>query len=171
MVQARLDAEGSDGEARAARGERLRRALLARRASRRCSAATARSATCRDAIDRLAARELVARAAHARRRQATSEFTFAHALVREAAYAMLTDEDRALGHRLAGAWLEQAGLGDAMVLAEHFRRGGEPARAVALVRARGGAGAARQRPGRRDRARRAGDRRRRGAASSRARCG
>ena len=43
---------------------------------------------------------------------------------------MLTDEDRALGHRLAGAWLEQAGRGDAMALAEHFRRGGEPARAV-----------------------------------------
>jgi tetratricopeptide (TPR) repeat protein len=50
--------------------------------------------------------------------------------VREAAYAMLTDEDRLLGHRLAGSWLEQAGAGDAMALAEHFRRGGEPARAV-----------------------------------------
>src|SRR5204862_8090766 len=59
-----------------------------------------------------------------------AEFTFAHALVREAAYAMLTDDDRTLGHRLAGAWLEQAGAGDAMALAEHFRRGGEPARAV-----------------------------------------
>ena len=56
------------------------------------------------------------------------ELTFAHALVREAAYAMLTDEDRALGHRLAGEWLEQKGSSDAMVLAEHFRRGDEPAR-------------------------------------------
>ena len=52
------------------------------------------------------------------------------ALVREAAYAMLTDEDRLLGHRLAGAWLEQAGAADAMVLAEHFRRGAEPVRAA-----------------------------------------
>ena len=43
---------------------------------------------------------------------------------------MFTDDDRALGHRLAGEWLEQAGGGDAMALAEHFRRGGEPARAV-----------------------------------------
>ena len=43
---------------------------------------------------------------------------------------MLTDADRTLGHHLAGAWLEQAGAGDAMALAEHFRRGGEPARAV-----------------------------------------
>ena len=43
---------------------------------------------------------------------------------------MLTDDDRALGHRLAGEWLEQAGRSDAMALAEHFQRGGEPARAV-----------------------------------------
>src|SRR6185312_11694497 len=62
-------------------------------------------------------------------RQNDVEYVFAHALVREAAYAMLTDEDRLLGHRLAGDWLEQAGVGDAMVLAEHFRRGEELARA------------------------------------------
>jgi eukaryotic-like serine/threonine-protein kinase len=58
------------------------------------------------------------------------EFTFRHALVREAAYAMLTVEDRALGHRLAGAWLERAGEQDAMALAEHFERGGAHARAA-----------------------------------------
>ena len=54
---------------------------------------------------------------------------------------MLTDEDRALGHRLAGAWLERAGEGDATLLAEHFERGSEGARArrwyaVAAERAR-----------------------------------
>jgi len=53
------------------------------------------------------------------------EYTFRHALVRDAAYAMLTDRDRALGHRLAGAWLERVGESDAMLLAEHFERGGE----------------------------------------------
>ncbi len=58
------------------------------------------------------------------------EFAFQHALLREAAYAMLADADRALGHRLAAAWLERAGEGDAMVLAEHYRRGGEPERAL-----------------------------------------
>ncbi|HWO17831.1 MAG TPA: protein kinase [Kofleriaceae bacterium] len=57
------------------------------------------------------------------------EYTFRHALVREGAYATLTDEDRALGHRLAGAWLEQRGVQDPLVLAEHFERGGERARA------------------------------------------
>jgi tetratricopeptide (TPR) repeat protein len=82
-----------------------------------------------DAIERLTSRELVARAPSIEGRSGV-EFSFAHALVREAAYAMLTEEDRVLGHRLAGSWLEQAGSGDAMTLAEHFRRGEEPARAV-----------------------------------------
>ncbi|WP_437954294.1 protein kinase [Sorangium sp. So ce119] len=51
------------------------------------------------------------------------EFAFRHGLVREAAYSMLTEVDRRLGHRLAGAWLEEAGERDALVLAEHFERG------------------------------------------------
>jgi tetratricopeptide (TPR) repeat protein len=58
------------------------------------------------------------------------EFRFQHALVREAAYGTLTDADRSTGHRLAGEWLERAGEGEALVLAEHFERAGEPARAV-----------------------------------------
>jgi tetratricopeptide (TPR) repeat protein len=62
--------------------------------------------------------------------QGEREYVFRHAMVREAAYAMLTDEDRTLGHRLAGDWLEQVGEPDVMVLAEHFDRGGIPARAV-----------------------------------------
>jgi tRNA A-37 threonylcarbamoyl transferase component Bud32/tetratricopeptide (TPR) repeat protein len=51
------------------------------------------------------------------------EYSFRHALVREAAYAMLVGEDRVLGHRLAAAWLEEAGERDALTLAEHFDRG------------------------------------------------
>jgi tetratricopeptide (TPR) repeat protein len=58
------------------------------------------------------------------------EYVFRHAIVREAAYGMLTQADRRLGHGLAGAWLERAGENDAMVLAEHFERGGEPERAL-----------------------------------------
>ena len=57
------------------------------------------------------------------------EYAFAHALVRDAAYATLTDDDRAGGHRLAGAWLAARGVTDADVLAEHFARGGEPEKA------------------------------------------
>ncbi|WP_441293083.1 protein kinase domain-containing protein [Sorangium sp. KYC3313] len=59
------------------------------------------------------------------------EYRFRHALVREAAYGMLTEADRRLGHALAGAWLEGAGEPDAMALAEHFERGAVPARAAA----------------------------------------
>ncbi len=55
---------------------------------------------------------------------------FRHGLIREAAYAMLTPDDRILGHKLAAEWLEEAGESDGMVLAEHFERGGAPARAI-----------------------------------------
>ncbi len=59
------------------------------------------------------------------------EYGFRHALVREATYAMLTDGDRGLGHRLAGEWLERAGAGDSVLLGEHFERGGARERAAA----------------------------------------
>ncbi|HVK70989.1 MAG TPA: AAA family ATPase, partial [Polyangium sp.] len=58
------------------------------------------------------------------------EYGFRHALFREAAYAMLTPADRAVGHALAGAWLEAAGETRAAVLAEHFDQGDDLARAV-----------------------------------------
>jgi serine/threonine protein kinase/tetratricopeptide (TPR) repeat protein len=53
-----------------------------------------------------------------------AEFGFRHALIGEAAYDMLTEEDRRLGHRLAGRWLAAAGEQDARLLAEHLDRGG-----------------------------------------------
>jgi serine/threonine protein kinase/tetratricopeptide (TPR) repeat protein len=59
------------------------------------------------------------------------EYRFRHALVRDAAYAMLTDDDRVTAHRLAGEWLEQAGMTEGSVLAKHFDHGG-----VALTAAR-----------------------------------
>lgn len=58
------------------------------------------------------------------------ELMFRHALLREGAYAMVTEEDRSLGHRLAGEWLESRGEQEPMVLAEHFERGNDPARAA-----------------------------------------
>jgi tetratricopeptide (TPR) repeat protein len=62
------------------------------------------------------------------------EYTFRHALMREAAYATMVGEDRVLGHRLAAAWLEEAGERDALTLAEHFDRGQAPDRAVGWYR-------------------------------------
>lgn len=58
-------------------------------------------------------------------------FMFRHALLREAAYASLTDDDRLLGHKLAARWLRMIGDGNAMVVGDHFARGGELADAVA----------------------------------------
>jgi len=58
------------------------------------------------------------------------EYSFRHSLLRDGAYAMLPDRDRMIGHKLAGEWLEQVGEQDPRVLAEHFERGGESARAA-----------------------------------------
>lgn len=87
------------------------------------------------ALEELTARELLYRRASSRG-TGDAEYVFRHALVRDAAYAMLTAEDKEVGHQLAGDWLEAAGEPDAWVLAEHFERGGATARAVtAYVRA------------------------------------
>jgi tetratricopeptide (TPR) repeat protein len=55
---------------------------------------------------------------------------FRNALVRDAAYSSLTESDRTLGHRLAGEWLAARGDEKPVILAEHFEKGGLPARAV-----------------------------------------
>jgi len=62
------------------------------------------------------------------------EYAFRHALFRDAAYTMLTESDRTLGHRLAGRWLERLDERDAMMLAEHLERGNLPGRAAGWYR-------------------------------------
>jgi tetratricopeptide (TPR) repeat protein len=61
---------------------------------------------------------------------APSEYVFRHDLLREAAYATLTDDDRRLAHGLAGRFLEAAGHADAVALARHYASGALPERAV-----------------------------------------
>ena len=51
-------------------------------------------------------------------------------LLRDAAYGLLSDEDRQVGHRLAGEYLEGVGESDPVLLAEHFQLGGERVRAA-----------------------------------------
>jgi len=75
-------------------------------------------------LDELVERELISRSPSSRF-PAEDEYQIRHALVQQAAYAMLTDADRKLGHALAGEWLELAGEIDTMVLAEHYERGGD----------------------------------------------
>ncbi|HNN92462.1 MAG TPA: protein kinase [Pseudomonadota bacterium] len=71
-----------------------------------------------------------------------STYAFRHALLRDAAYTLLTDADRSLGHRLAARYL--AGLAEReaprntlrdvrtepLAIAEHYRQGGDPEVAV-----------------------------------------
>ena len=81
-------------------------------------------------LDALAGQEVLAARADGRSRfSGEAEYVFLNGLLRESAYATLTEEDRALGHRLAGEWLEQHGDGDPLVLAEHFGRGRQHDRA------------------------------------------
>jgi tetratricopeptide (TPR) repeat protein len=80
-------------------------------------------------LDELLERELIARAPSSRF-PGEDELYFRHAIIREAAYAMLTDADRQLGHALAAAWLERAGEGEPIVLAEHHERAGNRQAAV-----------------------------------------
>jgi len=80
-------------------------------------------------LDALVAQEIVQRRPESRFDR-EPEYVFRHSFVREAAYATLTEADRATGHRLAGAWLADSGETNAVVLAEHFERGKEPARAA-----------------------------------------
>lgn len=60
------------------------------------------------------------------------EYVFRHTLVREAAYGLLTDDERRSWHLSAARYLESAGEAEPMVLVEHYRRAELPARTVPL---------------------------------------
>jgi tetratricopeptide (TPR) repeat protein len=96
----------------------------------------ARAESTRAWLGELEAREILARAPE---RAGPSALAFRHALVREAVYGTLLDDDRRLGHRLAAEWLEASSdAPDARVLARHWQLAGERARAAAaFVRAAG----------------------------------
>ncbi len=72
-------------------------------------------------VQRLEQQELITVNAQARFMD-ERELRFRHALLREAAYATLPEDDRRLGHQLAVDWLTRAGERDATVLAEHCLR-------------------------------------------------
>ena len=84
-------------------------------------------------LDELCVREIVSRREDTKFR-GEQEYVFRHAFVAEAAYSMLTDKDRTIGHKLAAQWLEKVGESEAVVLAEHLERGGEPKRAITFYR-------------------------------------
>jgi hypothetical protein len=92
-------------------------------------ASTAKVSDVRAPLDDLARRELIEPSGEDTYAGAI-EYRFRHGLLRDAAYATLTEADRAAGHRLAGEWLERAGCRDDLVLAEHAERAGDRARAA-----------------------------------------
>lgn len=61
--------------------------------------------------------------------KADVEYRFRHALVRDAAYDLLTPNDLQLGHRIAGDFLAAAAA-DAGIIADHFVRSGDRSRAA-----------------------------------------
>jgi eukaryotic-like serine/threonine-protein kinase len=81
-------------------------------------------------LDHLVDLELVARA-RGSRFPAEAEYAFRHALVRDAAAGLLTEDDLRSAHRAAARWLEGAGEGDGVVLARHAEQGGDRAGAIA----------------------------------------
>jgi tetratricopeptide (TPR) repeat protein len=121
IVQARLEAEGPEGRrvlrAAAVFGETFSRDGVAALLGGERSAVG-------ESLERLTDRELINLSVPSIASDGSTAFTFAHALIREAAYAMLTEEDRLLGHHLAAKWLLEHSAPEAIVLAEHFRRGG-----------------------------------------------
>ena len=52
------------------------------------------------------------------------EYRFRHALLRDAAYDLLSEEERQSGHLRVGAVLEQIGERDHLILADHYYHGG-----------------------------------------------
>jgi len=60
------------------------------------------------------------------------EYRFRHALVRDAAQGLVLDDHKPTGHLRVGAWLEQMGEPDPLVLAEHYQLGHVPERAIPL---------------------------------------
>jgi tetratricopeptide (TPR) repeat protein len=77
-----------------------------------------------DWLETLAERELLVRLRDSRF-PGEREYAFRHALLRDAAYEMLTDDDRTVAHRIAGQWLEAIGEKTASVLASHYKKAGE----------------------------------------------
>ncbi|WP_437877924.1 protein kinase domain-containing protein [Sorangium sp. So ce513] len=128
MMQSRLEGLAPDAR-RVLRAGSVFGGVFWRGAAGALLGADADEAHLDEQLDELARSELITRL-HASTFQGEVAYAFRHALVRDAAYEMLTEEDRQLGHRLAGAWLAQAGETDAMVLATHFERGGDLARAL-----------------------------------------
>ncbi|MEJ7735715.1 MAG: protein kinase, partial [Polyangiaceae bacterium] len=128
MVQARLDAVGNDGR-RVLRAASVFGSSFTRAGVTALVGGDERASMVAQSLEDLSAREVVV-PRRAPQPGGETEYSFRHALVREAAYAILTEADRTIGHRLAAEFLEQQGDSPAVTLAQHFQLGGQSSRAA-----------------------------------------
>lgn len=123
MVQARLAAIDPEGR-RVLRAASVFGQTFWKGGVRALLGEEAKAAQVDEWLRHLEERELVVRRPASRFR-GDDELSFRHGLVCEAAYAMLTNKDLRLGHKLAGQWLAHAGETDPVALAEHYERADE----------------------------------------------
>jgi len=62
------------------------------------------------------------------------QHVFRHALLHQAAYAILTPKDEVSGHYMAADFLEKSGEREAIVLADHYEKGEQPGHAIRWLR-------------------------------------
>jgi hypothetical protein len=77
-----------------------------------------------DWMEPLVAREMI-EASPSTRFAGETEYAFRHALVRDAAYAMLTASGREAAHRSAAAWLERSGETEPLAIAVQYEHAGD----------------------------------------------
>ena len=93
--------------------------------------ATHGDAELRGTLEELIREEILERVAEGRLLN-DAQYHFRHALVRDAAYGLINEEEKVLWHATAGKFLEDAGEQDAGLLADHYRMGRDLQRAARL---------------------------------------
>jgi eukaryotic-like serine/threonine-protein kinase len=115
MVQARLERLEADAR-RVLRAASVFGQVFWRSGVMALLGGEAQAAALDEWLNELVERETISRRAESKF-PGEEEFIFRHALVRDGAYAMLTEADVRLGHQLAAQWLTTAGESDAMTTA------------------------------------------------------
>ena len=128
MVQARLDALGDEAK-QVLRAASIFGASFTEGGVRALLGHSGSAFSVHEWLRDLEARDVI-HAAESSAAVGGEHYLFCHSLVHECVYEMLTDEDRMLGHALAGGWLERRGEQNGLLLAEHYARSHQAERAI-----------------------------------------
>lgn len=132
MVQARLDALGTEAK-RVLRAASVFGGTFWRGGVLSLLGGADSTSRVTEWLDELVDREVLAQSPSSKF-PGERELMFRQSLVRDAAYAMLTEGDQRLGHRLAGEWLVQSGERNVNVIAQHFEVGGDHDKAIIYLK-------------------------------------